>query len=165
MNNAQSYTNTPAPLHLQPSGFTIYVKRLGFVDILAVCERLVISQYVEDQKPYLAQLDNSEDRIAYLRQAQADQPKGAYLHQLALEKIVQKDGIAAILDFGLKECNPDIDIDNFTNKTTADERGQVFEIFCADIAEMGNEVLEDKKEDGKKPRKKRATKKKTGGRS
>jgi hypothetical protein len=150
MIDAKSYTNTPAPLHLTPSGFTIYVKRLGFVDILAVCERLVIATYVEEQKPYLAQL----------------QPRGAVLHHLALNKILDKEGVAAILEFGLLECNPDMNLEDFLARTTPDERGQVFEIFCADITEMGDKVVEDKKEDGKKPPKKAATKKKkTGARS
>jgi hypothetical protein len=125
-----------------------------------------MATYVEEQKPYLAQLEDSADRIEYLRRAQEDQPRGAVLHHLALNKILDKEGVAAILEFGLLECNPDMNLEDFLARTTPDERGQVFEIFCADITEMGDKVVEDKKEDGKKPPKKAATKKKkTGARS
>lgn len=150
--SATNYVNAVTPFHCPDCKKTPYVKDLGFIDILAVCEKVVVDRYLAEQAPYLALLTDPDERVAYVRQIQVAQPRDKELQILAMDEILSDEGIDAILRFGLLECNPEMDIDGFMEVASVADKDGIFSIFCKSIHDAGKR--QEKKEAAKRTRKK-----------
>ena len=152
--SATQYINGTFTHHCEDCKKSPYVRNLGFVEILAVCEKVVVDGYMKEQRPYLDMLDKPNERIDFLRKAQEEQPRGHTLQLLAMDEILTVRGIWAVIRYGIAECNPDMDderLDAFMEEASADDRGALFDIFALTLVESSEKA---KKEDAKRSTKK-----------
>lgn len=164
---ARDYTNALAAYKVESNGTMPMLRRLSFLEMMSVCEQIVVDKHIAATRPYLKELDTSEERIAYLKAAQADQPAGFDLKEKALDELVSEQGIDAILRYGMTECNPGMEIDSFMISVNDEDKAFIYNVFAADLEEAGKKAAKASgaKKNGKKQTRKTRKPRKPAGAS